>query len=237
MDLLKLFILDSSHPVSAWFAFIFGVLSVILTISVGIPQFVHLIKTKKTEDGTKFYSFWMFFTGVVGWMLIGAWDPSQVKMTATMFANLVSSFILSGTIFLSYKYSSKIKKQKFSIPALIISLSISTLAASLSIWGYVANKHMPVKLMSVVILIFPMLTSFSFLPGAIKSLEEKKFSGMSKGMLFTLLFINIMWLGYWIFLGINRGDFDSNILTSIVWQSISLSIYSSQVYLMIITRK
>ncbi|QBF34327.1 hypothetical protein EG856_00020 [Mycoplasmopsis phocirhinis] len=237
MTLLKLFRLDHQHPISAWFAFLFGVLSVILTLSVGIPQLVHLIKTKKTQKETKFYSFWMFFTGVIGWMILGALDTNQTKMSATMFANLISAFILSTTIYFSYKYSEIKKRKKFALKALIISLIVSAIAASISIWGYVKNIHMPVKLMAVLILIFPMLTSFSFLPGAIKSLEEKKFGGMSKVMLYTLLLLNLMWLGYWIFLGINRGDFDSNILTSIVWQSISISIYISQVYLMILNRR
>ncbi|WP_029608584.1 PQ-loop domain-containing transporter [Mycoplasma simbae] len=231
-SLLSLFTLNKANPVSAWFAFVFGLGSVICTVSVGIPQLVNLLKTKKTPEGTNFVTFWVFFSGIVGWMLIGAWDPAEVKMSVAAYANIVSAFILSYTIFFSYKYSDKKNIQKKAPLALMFSLGISTLAATLSIWALVADLHMPDKLMSVMIVLFPLLTTLSFLPVVFKSLEQKKFQGMSPGMLYTLLAINIFWMLYWITLAINRGDAGSDILTAMVWQTLALLIYSSQVYLL-----
>ncbi|BAP00772.1 hypothetical protein MCAL160_0004 [Mycoplasmopsis californica HAZ160_1] len=233
-DFLKnFFTLNPQNKVSAYFAFIFGLSSIILTISVGIPQLVSLLKTKKTSKGVNFYTFWIFFTGVVGWAFIGSWDPNPAKMVAAAYANMVSAFIFSFTIFFSYKYSETTKIRKKAWLSLVISLFISGVITALAIWGIVEKKQMNKHLFDVCIVLFPMLTTLSFFPVALKSLEQKRFTGMSKGMLYTLLFINVAWLLYWISLAFNRNGLDSGIITSITWQTAALLIYLSQVILLI----
>lgn len=169
-------------------------------------------------------------------MLIGSWDSSPQKMVGAAYANMVCSIIFSFTLFFSYKYSQNIKKRKTSYFVLIITLSISLIAIAFSLWGILANKHFPPTLMRVFLIVFPFLTTTSFLPSALQSFEQKKFGGMSKGMLFTLLFINTTWLLYWIALGFNRNEFNGDIIATIIWQGISFIMYSGLAILVFIEK-
>ncbi|AIA29735.1 hypothetical protein MCFN_03105 [Mycoplasmopsis californica] len=225
--------LDKTYLVSGWFAWIFATISITLTVSVGIPQLVYLLKNKDTGEGVNFYSFWIVFVGSIGWMLIGSWDIQPVKMVASSIANMLSLSIFIFTIFFTYKYARDEKKRKQAWKVLIIAALVVAFAANIAIYGLVKDKRMWPQLHAICVIIFPMLTTFSFFPSVIKSLEQKRFMGMSKGMLFTIISINVTWVCYRVAVGFNNNEFTAGLITTMVWQFVSLAIYLSQVYLLI----
>lgn len=218
--------LDFNKPASAWIAWVFGIVSIILTIGVGVPQLISLIKNKDTGDGIKYYTFWIFFSGILGWTIIGSFDAAETKKLATAIANMVSSIIFAITIFLSYLYSRDQKRKSMAYIIGAFSITLALTIAAVSLYGIIANKRMPGWLMNISVWVFPVLTTFSFLPAAISSFMKGKFEGMSSGMLITLLTLNIGWLGYWIALGLNS-SFDFALNMAIVWQVLALLIYLS----------
>ncbi|MBU4690441.1 hypothetical protein KQ874_01895 [Mycoplasma sp. ES3157-GEN-MYC] len=227
--------LTSAEPISAWFTWLFGMTSLIFTVLIGLPQLIHLIKTKETSPEVKYYSFWLFFSGIVGWMILGSWDVTNPKMLATAYSNMAASYIFSLTLFFLYLYSPDKSRRKHAWLVLLISMGIAIASTVLSLFGIVQDRHMNPKLMVVAVTIFPMLTTFSFLPSVIRSFENRKFDGMSVPMLICMVCVNFFWLLYWVTLAINRGDLDSNILSAMMWQTISFLIYFSQFILVVVS--
>lgn len=237
--ILDIYTLKADSPISGWIAWVFATISIILTVSIGVPQLVYLLKNKDTGEGVNFYSFWIVLVGAIGWMLIGSWDVAEVKMAASAIANMLSLLLFIFTIFFTYKYARNKAKRKQAWIALTVAVVAVALSSALAIYGLVGKDangnqlRMWPQLHAVCVVVFPMLTTFSFFPSVIKSLEQKRFMGMSKGMLFTLVSINITWIIYRINLGINNKEFTTGLITTMVWQFVSLSIYLSQVYLLI----
>ncbi|MBZ4204536.1 PQ-loop repeat-containing protein [Mycoplasma tauri] len=239
-QIFGIYTLDANYPISGWIAWTFATISIILTVIVGLPQLIYLLKNKDTGEGVNFYSFWIVFTGSIGWMLIGSWDVAPVKMAASAIANMLSLCLFIFTIYFTYRYARNEQKRKKAWIAALVSSLIVVAASALAIYGLVgknskgeALKMWP-QLHAVCVVVFPMFTTFAFFPSVIKSLEQKRFMGMSKGMLFTIISINVTWIIYRFNLGINNREFTSGLITTMVWQFVSLSIYLSQVYLLIL---
>ncbi|WP_027332988.1 PQ-loop domain-containing transporter [Mycoplasmopsis gallinarum] len=205
-----------------------------ITLSLSIPQLIHSIKVRKTHPDTKYYSFWLFYVGLLGWIIFGGFG--QQKLASALYANSICVFIYSFVLFFLYKDSIKKWRQKNALWVLVGTLIFNSLIVILSFlafYGVIHDFSNP-KYTSLDLLfaqITPMLTTFAFLPQILKGFETKNFGTMSKGMVLIFTANNIFWILYFIFTGINDKAFES-LISPLIFQTLSLVIYGSQYGLM-----
>ncbi|WP_051617797.1 PQ-loop domain-containing transporter [Mycoplasmopsis iners] len=205
-----------------------------ITLSLAIPQLIHSIKAKKTHRDTKFYSFWLFYAGLLGWIILGGFGTA--KLGASVYANTICVFIYSVVLYFLYKDSWG-KRIKAALYILISTLTVNAVVVVLSILGlYGVIGSFNDAGQNVAGLIVPLLTTFAFLPQILKGFETKNFGSMSIGMVMLFVINNIGWILYFTFAIIN-GDPLASLLSPIVFQTLSLIIYSSQLSLMIRMRR
>nr|WP_235732241.1 PQ-loop domain-containing transporter [Mycoplasmopsis primatum] len=229
----EIFFVNGDKPISAWFIIISGFIAATLTTILGLPQAISLFKSKKTGS-VKYYSYWMFFAGLIGWIFLGSFDPTQ-KVFILVIANIISGFIYIFTLWLTYRYSSDIRRQRSQWMVLSLSsilyLAMTAIASCALALGWKISN----LLQSVIAQIIPIITTFAFLPQILKSFETKDYSGMSIGMVYVFTLSNIFWCIYWLSFIVNAGA-QSQYLSAIIWQAISLGIYATQLILMLIQR-
>ncbi|KKB26702.1 hypothetical protein MM26B8_04900 [Mycoplasmopsis meleagridis] len=224
-------------PVIAVFLSIFVFIT---TLSLSIPQLIHLKKEKNTHNDTKFLSYWIFYVGLLGWMLYGGFNIP--KTAASTYANTICAFVQSFVIYYLYKYSTIKKNHKnMALPSLIFTLILNTIVGIISILGLYLKINgsgawsADDRFARFVSTFFPILTCISFLPQVIKSFETKNFSGMSLYMILLFCINNVGWILLFIMQGILTG-FD-NLISPLIYQSLSLLIYGMQLQLMIRIKK
>ncbi|UUM19259.1 PQ-loop domain-containing transporter [Mycoplasma sp. 1018B] len=233
------FAINSNTPVLREIAVFLSIFVFIVTLSLSIPQLIHLLKVKKTHKDTKFISYWIFYIGLLGWMLFGGFNSP--KNAASVYANAICSIIQSIVLYLLYKYSFKEQHKKVAPYILISTVTFSIIITIISILGlylkinnsqeWSNNKDFATFLANF----FPMVTCFAFLPQVLKSFETKNFGGMSIYMVLLFCINNIGWILLFVVLGLMSGF--SNLATPIMYQSISLLIYGMQLQLMIRIKK
>lgn len=233
--LFNIFTLNKENAAWGWVAIIFGSLAALLTISMGIPQLIHMIKTKKTGS-VKYYSYWTFYFALFFWILVGSFDIDDNKMVVSGYANIICAFIYCFTMWALYHYSDSKKRRKAQWPILFSLLATTATISSLGIWGIVTNKHMENNTFSVLMIIIPIITTFAFAPLILKQFETKDFSGMSIFMTLVMASANLAWIIYWIAL-IGNSRNVNKLLTPLVWQVISLIIYVAQFIMTLIYGK
>lgn len=232
--LFNIFYLNQTNVISGWFVIFCGLIGACLTIVIGLPQVIHLIKTKNSGL-VKYYSFWFFFAGILGWISIGAFDPNQ-KILIIVIANILCGLIYVFVLWLVYKYSNDPKRKAAHWYVLGIASSLMITITTLAICGLVFDLKTPENLQAVLGQIFPILTTFAFLPQALKSIDAKDYSGMSLGMVVVFLVANVFWCSYWLAFIFNAGV-TPQYLSAIVWQVISLLFYLLVFILMMIDKK
>ncbi|WXL29038.1 PQ-loop domain-containing transporter [Mycoplasmopsis felifaucium] len=228
------FYINSNHPVSGWFIIICGFLGACMTIIIGLPQAIHLFKTKKAGL-VKYYSFWIFFIGILGWIAIGAFDPTQ-KIFILVIANILCGSIYIFVLWLIYRYSSdanRRNKQWIVLAVASVSMILITIAAIIGLAK--PELKTPSLLQTIFGQIIPILTTFAFLPQVLKSIESKDFSGMSLGMVIVFVVANVFWCGYWMSFIFNNGT-QPQYLSAITWQVISLLLYVLVLVLMLLNK-
>ncbi|MBZ4195346.1 PQ-loop domain-containing transporter [Mycoplasma tauri] len=232
--LFEIFFVNKDKPISAWFIIIFGLLGCSATILLGLPQAIHLFKNKKSGN-VKYYSYWTFFVGILGWIFIGSFDPSQ-KNFVLVIANIICGFIYIFVIWFIYRYAEKPKNKKHQWTALSISFLLQLFTSIIAICALKQEWKVNKLVQAVIGQIVPILTTFAFLPQLLKSFETKDFSGMSIGMVIMFVVSNIFWCSYWISFIENAGP-EQQYLSAITWQFLSLFIYCSQLIFMTIQNR
>lgn len=222
--LFDMFFLNKENVISGWFAIVFGFVCVFMTIIVSLPQTIDLIKTKKTGQ-VKYYSFWMFFVGILAWSIFGSFDPVQ-KNLIIVIANILSCCVYSCTLYLLYRYSPDEKRKKNQWIVLAICLLFLTIVIIIDSFALTKNWKFHEQVQIVFGQVVPIITSFAFLPQLLKSIEAKDFSGMSIWMIIIFVAVNIFWCCHWISFIINVGELKSQYTSAIIWQIISLALYA-----------
>ncbi|MBN0919521.1 PQ-loop domain-containing transporter [[Mycoplasma] gypis] len=212
---------------------VFGWFAVVVTICLGIPQLVKLLKDKKTGE-ISYVSFWIFYLGLFAWVLFGSFLPGSLAQVSV--ANLISIIIYSFTMFFIYFYEQK-RKWKMSRKNTLITVSIiliifCLLSLACTALG-IADKDNIYKIhnsaaATVLGAIVPMLTTFAFMPQIILSFKTKNFGGVSAYMILLFLLNNAFWIIYWasrIHMNIVEGQTIIPLIIATIWQITSSIIY------------
>lgn len=207
-------------------ASIFGLIAAIMTVSMSIPQLVKILKEKKVGE-IKYYSFWIFFVAINGWVIFGGFSPS--KLVPAVYANALCSLIYIGDLFALYRYATSDFRRKMQWVVLPIASVISIGSIVAGFIGVYLNGGISFDQNTIGVLstIVPMITTFAFAPQVLKSFETKNFKGMSIGLVLVFIIANIAWIMYWIF-GIANQGVQSFMLNALVWQVIQIAIYVAQ---------
>ncbi|WP_029906450.1 hypothetical protein [Mycoplasmopsis opalescens] len=206
-------------------ALVFGVIAIFTTAFIGLPQLIVLLKNKKTSANTPYYSYWIFYVGLIGWIFIGSYDYSDPKLLASAYTNIIAGLIYTLTMIFLYRYSTG-KRRKFWYIPLIITVAITLTSSILAIIGIVYEFHMNEKIFTVVIQIVPVVTTLSFFPHLIKGFQNKKFDGISEWMCGLFITTNVFWNCYWFSMVAIKG-LTPALISTIIWQTFSLLIYAS----------
>ncbi|WP_406618159.1 PQ-loop domain-containing transporter [Mycoplasmopsis lipophila] len=221
---IEFFGMKSNYQTSGFLASLFGLVAAIMTISMSIPQLVKILKEKKVGE-IKYYSFWIFFVAINGWVIFGGFSAD--KLVPAVFANAICSLIYIADLYTLYKYASgeKRKKMQWVVLGIASSISISSIIAGMI--GTFMKVNFDANTTSVLSTIVPMLTTFAFAPQILKSFETKNFKGMSLGLVVVFLIANVCWILYWIF-GLANLGIQGYILNALVWQVLQVTIYVVQ---------
>ncbi|RMX36048.1 PQ-loop domain-containing transporter [Mycoplasmopsis fermentans] len=222
----------------AVFVAIIGMIACIATISVSIPQLVYLLKRKKTGE-VKFYSFWIFFAALCSWIIFGSFTGEEAKMAAVVYANILCAYVYCVLLFFMYKYDEKVKRNKRKFVVLGITLTLTTICA---IVGFVGLYHknsegnglnFDPNTTAILSQIIPVISTFAFLPQVLKTFEKRDIEGLSVGLILMFVLTNIFWIAYWVSLIIAEGKLTPALTSTLLWQTLSLLIYISQLSMML----
>ncbi|RMA77549.1 PQ loop repeat protein [Metamycoplasma subdolum] len=209
---------------------IFGVLGALTTVGLGIPQLVHQIKTKHTPK-VNFLSFWIFYIGILIWVVFGAFDPNGLWQVFG--SNLLCILIYTATIYYLYKYYPDKKKNTMALVWTGIAIIMSLCAIVSGIYIYklaTGDKRFDIskEASTVIGAIAPALSTLAFLPQTIIALKRKSFEGVSPYMPLVFLINNAWWTTQFsLIIASGRPDAIS-VIPPIIWQVISSIVYGFQ---------
>ncbi|MBN4089541.1 PQ-loop domain-containing transporter [Mycoplasma enhydrae] len=228
---------------------IFGALGAIITISLGIPQLIRLTKTKVVEK-PNYYSFWIFYVGLVIWIIYGVFTPNEDGWYVFL-ANLFCSIIYSFTMFFLYHYNKELNKKQKTWAYVSIALT-ELFVISLTVVFFILvdqklktgtfyNKDGLISFFDqttslVIGLITPSFTTLAFMPQLIKGLKTKQFKGLSPWMPFLFIINNTLWIIFFS-LSIQRARILSSpeslstlngLIGALIWQVLSSIVYTLQ---------
>ncbi|WGI36717.1 PQ-loop domain-containing transporter [Mesomycoplasma lagogenitalium] len=251
---------------SAILSIIFGIIACLITASLGIPQLISILKEKKTGNVNYisywiFYigcCLWIIFGCYQdGTKLI----PIAIANIISVFTY---NIMMIATYQFDKRLNKREKTigQISSFVTMLVFCLLGILGLSLNLsYGTTAGEIITPFLAIVT----PMLTTFAFIPVVAHQFKTKDFSGMSKGMSFIFVLNNVMWNLYWIFIIVNRYNGPADVtktlvsledalknglketetifkwsiaatISTFVWQTISLIIYSGQFTFMLKTK-
>ncbi|WP_025755157.1 PQ-loop domain-containing transporter [Mycoplasmopsis cricetuli] len=211
---------------------IFSWLTVIITVSLSIPQLIKLFKEKQTKN-ISFVSFWIFHLGILMWTIFGVLSDKSIpyKLQNIVIADGLS-LVLNGimTYFL-YHFKFKRNIQNYLIKRLFAAAGvIATWTVGFAfIVIYFKNSSFRISSNTAAIfsVIAPALTTFAFAPQLYVSIKTNKWKGISPFMFILFEINNLAWIGFWltsIFIhGINL-----DLIGGLIWQIISLLLYGYQ---------
>ncbi|UUD35026.1 PQ-loop domain-containing transporter [Mycoplasmopsis caviae] len=240
MNFLRSFfaIKDSVNDGVSVFIAIVGIIACVATISVSIPQLIYLLKRKKTGK-VKFYSFWIFFVALCSWIIFGSFTGKDAKMAAVVYANIFCAYVYCVLLFFMYKYDEKIIRNKRKWIVLSITLSLTTICLVVGLIGLYFKKkdgstlNFDDNTTAILSQIVPVMTTFAFLPQILKTFEKRDIEGLSIGLILMFVLTNIFWIVYWFSLIIAEGRLTPALTSTLLWQVLSLLIYTSQLSMMI----
>ncbi|PZW01574.1 PQ-loop domain-containing transporter [Metamycoplasma auris] len=231
---------------------IFGAAGAIFTISLGIPQLIRLLKNKKAEN-INYYSFWIFFVGIVIWIIYGVFTPNEDGWYVFL-ANLICGIIFSFTIYYTYAYNKEITKKQLKIATLFIVLIDLLIAAFFAVFVVLVIQKIQTKMFypkennkiatfsknaSIIIgLITPSLTALAFLPQLVKGFMTKNFHGLSPWMPFLFILNCLSWMLFFTLVVIKAKKPGTDIeesksiinaaIGALIWQSLAVILYTVQ---------
>ncbi|MGX9340587.1 PQ-loop domain-containing transporter [Mycoplasma sp. 128] len=228
---------------------VFGWFAAVVTVLLGVPQLIKLLKEKRTGN-VSFVSFWIFYFGLFAWVVLGTFLPGSLLQTAV--ANLISIIIYSFTVFYLYYYqydhsgSKKHSKAKlFNVSTILGVFVLASIAITiLCVLNDERINKIDVTIKNTAVstilgAIVPVFTTFAFMPQLILSFKNRDFGGVSIYMIMLFVFNNVFWIIFWaskihILQVENKSILPIVIAT--VWQSASLVIYGIQMIFMLIDR-
>ncbi|TNK82556.1 hypothetical protein C4M98_00380 [Mycoplasmopsis pullorum] len=214
-------------------------ITVVITISLSIPQLIKLFKDKKTGK-VNFISFWIFHIGILLWTCYGAVTKSRTNdgqvdyhpFLNVIIADGISLFINGLMMFLLYYYLPNVSRKT------IIKASVAIVATLIInvflVWMWIFTKwRISENASSIFALIAPAFTTFSFVPQLITSIKSKNWKGVSLYMFLLYTLNNIAWIIFWIlniYVAANAGGSLIHWIIALLWQITSLVIYSYQLW-------
>ncbi|VEU76366.1 PQ-loop domain-containing transporter [Mycoplasmopsis columboralis] len=230
---------------------VFGWLTVIITVSLSLPQLFKLLKEKKTQK-VNFYSFWIFHIGILMWTIFGVLsDSSQpFKLRNIVIADGIS-LILNGVmtylLYHYYDFSSYKNKRTFLSNSQNQEMYIKTsnhtgkkvwaFLGVLATWVigivfiviYFTNSAFRISSNAATIfaIIAPALTTFSFAPQLYTSIKTKNWKGVSPMMFVLFELNNLCWIAFWVLSIVKYGG-NLDLIGGLIWQTVSLILYAYQ---------
>ncbi|MGZ9756810.1 PQ-loop domain-containing transporter [Mycoplasma sp. 4423] len=209
----------------------FSWIAAIVVASLGVPQLINQIKTRKTGN-VNFFSFWVFQIGILLWLI---WSSlGNEKLLSTFVANTVGVFLYGTMIILLYKYKDEFDSRikYFGMGAIVITWIIALIFIALKITN---SFKTPVylwdpKTESVMGFIFPAFTTLAFIPQMIFSIKTNSWEGVSPYMFLVYELNNTVWIIFWA-LNISNPATAMHkyaFVGGIVWQIISFILFGIQ---------
>ncbi|WP_406615035.1 PQ-loop domain-containing transporter [Mycoplasmopsis hyopharyngis] len=229
---IEFFAMKPENQVSGLLASVFGLIAAMFTVGMGIPQLVKILKDKKVGE-IKYYSFWIFFIAINGWVIFGGFTES--KLIPAVYANALCSLLYIANLFALYRYSNTQWRKKGQWVVLGIAMTISfasIISGFIGVYWNGKGLAFDANTSGVLSTIVPMVTTFAFAPQILKSFETKNFKGMSIWLTLVFIIANTAWILYWIF-GIANQGVKSFMLNALVWQVIQIAIYGAQFWMQI----
>ncbi|EFF41751.1 PQ-loop domain-containing transporter [Mycoplasmopsis alligatoris] len=218
--------LNISIEIVSWIA-------TILTIILSIPQLIRVIKDKETKN-ISFISFWFYRLGMLTWAiyagLSNSLDPYGLKII--MISSCLSITLNNVLMFYLYFYKKTFSLKIKLIGYVFILLTWLFLIAILIVWLIVPDFRIAPSQTLIFSLIAPAIITFAFLPQLIRSLKTKSWAGFSLVMTILFLVTNLLWSTFWVLQiadRINKNIFYWDIIVALVWQIISIAIYTIQI--------
>ncbi|VEU63380.1 PQ-loop domain-containing transporter [Mycoplasmopsis bovirhinis] len=222
---------------------ILGYIGAVLVASLSIPQLFKIIKDRKTGD-VNFYSFWIFHTGILLWIVWSALSPN--KLHNIIIPNTITMVIQTITLGLMYLYKSEFN-QKTKLKAwialgiyLIIGIIFIALHIGIYAGGIWKQLIIPASLEAIMGFVFPAFTTLAFLPQFIQSLRTHNWGGLSYGMFVIYITNNFVWIIWWILQIVAASSLNAPVgsfVGGLIWQVISISLFSTQFAFTIIHQK
>ncbi|AWX42768.1 PQ loop repeat [Metamycoplasma cloacale] len=222
---------------------VFGILASVCTVGLGLPQLIHQLKKKETGD-VNFISFWVFYLGLLVWIIFGTFQSGNIGDKPYIFiANFICIFFYSMTMYFVYYYHKKVQlatKRKVLIPIILVILAS---IAFLLIFIFRVYKVFKIGVDAngsdiyfdpnfgengtlIFGFIAPSFTTFAFLPQIIQNFKNKDFSGITPYMPLLYIINNTFWILNFSLLIAMIGD--KAAIGGLAWQIISTIIFGTQ---------
>ncbi|WP_027333984.1 PQ-loop domain-containing transporter [Mycoplasma elephantis] len=194
-----------------------GWLAAVITVIIGLPQLIKLLKTKNSS-GISLISNWLFFIGLICWTTYGSFAfENGKKLYQTAVPNALSTMVYGMMLFLVYKYSKNINSKKIIFIGSLIALLtlLNTISFTIGMiktdWGF---QNQNAKLICSIIT--GALTTFAFTPQTLQSIIYKDVKNVSIGMMLILVTLNLLWIVFW------STIYSITVLMFLIYQVISL---------------
>lgn len=198
-----------------------GIIAAILTVAIGIPQLVKIIRTRMVKD-ISLVSNWIFFCGLTIWVVFSSFTSSNgTRLWHVGLANVLSTLVYSIMLFWLHKLN---KASKQTQVGLIIGLSIVFVAVVIIFTcGMIFKDATYGKIVGYVLaFIAAGITTFAYIPQIIKMFASKDVESLSLLMLLIFVTLNLLWIIYWV------TPYEESVLMSLIFQCLSLAIFTAQ---------
>lgn len=225
--------------------FICGVFALAITVLLSLPQFIKVVREKKTGKDVNFTSFWIFNTGLLLWIVFAGFMPGG--LVPPLVANLASVLLYSVMIFFLYYYkewsSVEAKRKGLTIVgSILVAKGIFAIVLS-ALWltdqsiNVIINEGGKIDRTNAILpvitqewlqiamgVIIPIFTAVAFIPQIIDGFKRKSFQGVSLVFSLAALVMNVLWWMYWFAFGLGQSFSTVSILT-LSWQTVSIAIF------------
>ncbi|WP_322912908.1 PQ-loop domain-containing transporter [Mycoplasmopsis felis] len=200
-----------------------------LVASLGIPQLISLLKSKRTGK-INFISFWIFHLGILLWVIWSSLGSDY--LLSTFVANSVCLTINSITLYFLYHYKREFNKNQ-KLAGLIGILFVYFIGIIFFVLKFTISYRWQSDVQTTMSLIFPSFTTLAFLPQLIYSLRKKIWKGISIWMYVLYEVNNLFWILYWILNLVHLGV-EGALIGALIWQTISFTLFGIQFYFTLI---
>ncbi|WP_027119486.1 PQ-loop domain-containing transporter [[Mycoplasma] testudinis] len=179
-----------------------GWIAAILTILVGLPQLVYIIRTKNVK-GMSLPSFWSFFVSLIFFSLLGLLlindQLAYTEFIAAVVFGIQMVFIIKYWTFKTHNKIKKIVAYAFSALFVVINMIFMILHIERVLGVNVADIPTSVAdFRQFVSIVGPIISMLSFLPQTIKGIRTKQLYHLPFSFVFVLAAFNGLWIVSWL---------------------------------------